>query len=112
MKFDITNVIILAFTIAFLLSLMGYISTTPSNLLKSKRATFLFVGASIIGFCIWAVIFLTLPVIDLIDTDTLTDTFLIFSFIICLTLGAFIGELMGKNQKIQKFFFKSHDTPY
>jgi hypothetical protein len=107
---NLSNIVALILTIVPIIGLMGYVRTTPSNLSKSKRATFIFVGASVIGFSIWAVIVLLSTDAGLLE-NIFADQFLIVpSFIICLTAGAFIGELMGKNSRIQTFFFKSKDA--
>ena len=67
----------------------------------NKRATFFFVGASIVGFSIWAVMvlsFMTTGVMSLISNTVGIDLFAITSLIICLVLGALIGDLIGKNR--------------
>jgi hypothetical protein len=67
-----------------------------------KRATFFFVGASIVGFGIWAVMvlsFMAAGVISLISSSVGVDLFAITSLIICLILGALIGDLIGKNRE-------------
>ena len=50
------NIAVLNVTVVVLIGFVGYIRVTPSNMPVSRRATFLFVGASVIGFCIWAAI--------------------------------------------------------
>jgi hypothetical protein len=68
----------------------------------NKRATFIFVGASIVGFSIWAVMVLSFNatgIILQIENSIGSDFFAITSLIICLTLGAFIGDLIGKNKE-------------
>jgi len=109
MGLSLSNIVVLMFTLVFLCSLMGYVGTTPSVLSKSKRATFLFVGASVIGFSIWAVIMLVSMAAGLIE-NMFSDSFLIIpSLILCLIAGSFIGELLGKNKRVQAFFFKPAD---
>jgi uncharacterized membrane protein len=111
LEFAIADIAVLMISIVFLISLIGYVRITPSNLSKSKRGTFLFVGASIIGFSIWAIIMLILMNTGTMATVFDNKTFYIFpSLVICLTAGAFIGELMGKNSRIQKLFFKPTDN--
>jgi len=109
-ELSLSNIAVLMITIALLIGLMGYVRTTSSSLSKSKRATFLFVGASIIGFSIWAAIMLTLRAVELTESVFADSFLLIPSFIICLTAGAFIGELLGKNKRAQVFFFKPEDA--
>ena len=69
----------------------------------SKRATFIFVGISIIGFSIWAAIVLAFSatgVTSQISSSIGVEFFAITSLIICLVLGAFIGDLLGKKLKL------------
>ena len=76
----------------------------------SKRATFIFVGASIIGFSIWATIVLAFNATGLtsqISSSVGVELFAITSLIICLVLGAFIGDLLGKNSEaLESFFYR------
>ncbi|XHH10087.1 MAG: hypothetical protein ACFCUE_05495 [Candidatus Bathyarchaeia archaeon] len=110
MGFTLSNIVVLMVTILVLIGLMGYIRVTPSSLSKSRRGTFLFVGASFIGFGIWAAIMLVLIGIGLLEV-VFVDPFLVFpSLVICLTVGAFIGELLGKNSRVRAFFFKPEDV--
>ncbi|HLN90189.1 MAG TPA: hypothetical protein VK253_08995 [Candidatus Binatia bacterium] len=115
------TLIILVFTIAFgymthislgaellmlgtIFSVIGfafYIGFKPSAG-YNKRATFFFVGACIFGFCIWAVIVLSFNINGFISqiADSIgVDFFTITSLIICMVLGAFIGDLIGKNKE-------------
>jgi len=65
-----------------------------------KRVVLIAIGASIIGFSIWAVTVLALNVAGLLVQilNPVGDVFFsITSLIICLILGAFIGDLIGKN---------------
>jgi hypothetical protein len=110
MNLVLSDIIILMCTIALLIGLMGYVRTSSSNLSVSKRLTFLFVGASVIGFGIWAAIVLIAINTGLIESIFVNQFFIIPSIIICLIAGAFIGELMGKNSRIQQFFFKPENT--
>ncbi|MCL4430521.1 MAG: hypothetical protein M1167_07185 [Chloroflexi bacterium] len=73
----------------------------------SKRATFIFVGASIVGFSIWAVMVLFFNATGLtaqISSSIGVDFFAITSLIICLVLGAFIGDLIGKKRDAVALF--------
>jgi hypothetical protein len=83
-----------------------YIGYKPS-VNYDKRATFFFVGASIIGFGIWALIVLSLNelgVLIQISSSIGDSFFVITSLIICLVLGAFIGDFIGKNKETVLFF--------
>jgi hypothetical protein len=107
------DVVILTVTVVLMIGLMGYVRVTPSSLPKSKRATFLFFGGSVIGFGIWAAIVLALnftgAMLQIANALNSDQFFVIPSFIIMLTVGAFIGELLGRNSRVQKFFFKPKD---
>jgi hypothetical protein len=91
------------------LSVIGlafYIGYKPSAN-YDKRATFFFVGASIIGFGIWVLIVLTLNAFGVLVqiSSLIGDSFFsITSLIICLVLGAFIGDFIGKNRETVLFF--------
>lgn len=68
----------------------------------NKRATFFFVGASVIGFGIWALMVLSFNTTGLTSQIAGTiglDFFAITSLVICLVLGALIGDLIGKNRE-------------
>jgi hypothetical protein len=102
------RIAVLAVTIVVLIGFVGYIRVVPSNLSLSKRATFLFVGASVIGFSIWAAIILAsnatgfmLQIVNSVGEQF----FVVTSLASCLAVGAFIGDLIGKNQRVQARFF-------
>ena len=68
----------------------------------NKRATFIFVGASIFGFSIWVVMVLSFNAIGIIyriASSLGEDFFAATTLTICLVLGAFIGDLIGKNKE-------------
>ena len=68
----------------------------------NKKATSIFVGASIIGFSIWAAIILSFNatgVTSKIASSIGIDFFATTSLIICLALGAFFGDLISKNRE-------------
>lgn len=91
-----------------LIALGFYLNFYPSALKKTQRALYLMIGASIIGFCIWAAIALLLIATSLMPqvVNVIGSSFFaITSLIICLTIGAFIGELLGKNQEAFARFF-------
>jgi hypothetical protein len=72
-----------------------------------KRPTFFFVGASFIGFGIWALMVLSLNAFGvLIQISSLIgeSLFVSTSLIIHLVLGAFIGDLIGKNRETVLIF--------
>ncbi|MCL5876826.1 MAG: hypothetical protein M1540_03335 [Candidatus Bathyarchaeota archaeon] len=92
---------VLAATFAVLIGVVGFIRTSPSSLSISKRVTFVFVGASVIGFGIWAVVALVfMPQIIALDVF-----FVAASLAICLAVGALIGELLGRIRRVQERLF-------
>ncbi len=109
MRLEIVEIAVLMIPIILIIGLIGYVRITPSNLSKSKRGTFLFVGASVIGFSIWAIPAFILMTTGILDSMIENLFYVIPSLFICLIIGAFIGEFMGKNSRIQKFFFKPKD---
>ncbi len=92
-----------ALILGSILAVIGFafsVGFKPSS--YNKKATFIFVGASIIGFSIWAVIVLSINATAInsqIAGSIGVDFFALTSLIICLALGAFIGDLMGKNKE-------------
>ncbi len=108
MGLDTVRTAILVVTVLVPIGVYGYIRVTPSNLSLSKRLTFLFIGASVIGFSIWAAIVLIGGVYGL--TALLMDAlggqfFIITSLVICLSAGVLVGELIGKNKAVQQRIF-------
>ncbi len=110
--FDISplGIAVLLVPIVLSIGLVGYLRITPSSLVKTRRATFLFVGASFIGFGIWAAIILVLMYTGLLESIFVDTFFIIPSLITFLIIGAFIGELLGRNKRVEGFFFKE-DAP-
>jgi hypothetical protein len=90
------------------LSVIGlafYIGYKPS-VNYDKRATFFFVGASFIGFGLWVLIVLSLNAFGVLVqiSNSIGDSFFVStSLIICLVLGAFIGDFIGKNRETVLF---------
>ncbi len=104
MGLGVTQSVVLVVTVVLLIGVIGFIRTTPSDLSLSKRATFIFAGASIIGFCIWVAVIFSGLITPLAQENG--EVFVaITSFTICLTVGAFIGELLGRSKKIQDHRF-------
>jgi hypothetical protein len=110
LEFRLEQIVVLMFTIALLIGLIGYVRITPSKLSVSKRATFLFIGASVIGFGSWAIIIFVAITAGFIEGINVESFYVLPSFIISMIIGAFIGELLGKNSRIQFLFFKTADA--
>lgn len=93
----------IAMMLAAVLSVTGfafYIRVKPSTLSVRNRAASLILGVSIIGFCIWALMVLSLNASGLqaqISGSIGDDFFALTSLITCLMAGAFIGDTIGKN---------------
>lgn len=102
MKAALAAIALLVACVLFVIGFAYYIKFSPSTLKKSERATFLFAGASIIGFLIWVAVVLLSDVTGLwlqIAATIGDNFFAIASLIICLVSGAFIGDLVGKNKE-------------
>ena len=107
---DATRAVIFTITVLVPIGVYGYIRVTPSNLSLSKRLTFLFIGASVIGFGIWAAIVLIGGFYGL--TASLVNAwgsqfFVTTSLVICFSVGIFVGELIGKIKSVQIRLFNS-----
>jgi NO-binding membrane sensor protein with MHYT domain len=95
--------------LASVVSVIGfafYLKFKPSTLAWTNRASWLFVGASVIGFCIWAAMALSLNATGLlieIDGVVGEEFFAITSLIIFLVAGAFIGDWISNNKQRFKF---------
>lgn len=108
MGLDTVRTAILVVTILVPIGVYGYIRVTPSNLSLSKRLTFLFIGASVIGFSIWAAIVLiggTYGLTAMLMGALGSQFFITTSLVICLSTGIFMGELIGKNKSVQQHIF-------
>jgi hypothetical protein len=84
----------------------GYVRLKPSILTAKTRATYLFVGAAVIGYGIWAAMVLTLAVSGLgaqFSNVLGSQLFIVASQIIFLSFGAFIGEYLSTNDAFQAF---------
>ena len=96
---SLERIVMMLVTVLLLIGFAFYIRFKPSTATVNKRALFIFVGASVIGFSIWAVMVLSLNATELqtqIASAIGDDFFAITSLIICLILGAFIGNWIGE----------------
>jgi hypothetical protein len=104
MGLDAVKTAVLAVAVVVPISCFGFVRVSPSSLSLSKRATFLFMGMSIIGFGIWAVIAfvgLRYGFLGQIEGALGSQFFIVTSLAICLSAGALIGELIGRNKEVQ-----------
>jgi hypothetical protein len=107
MGLELVKIVVLTVTIAAVTGFMGYVRVTSSNFRVVWRAVFIFAGASIIGFCIWAAMVYSLTNAGMMTeiVASIGDQFFgVTSFVICLVAGSFIGELIGKNRAVQEHF--------
>jgi cation transport ATPase len=106
MQISVGKELLILGSIFLMIGFAFYIGFKPSAS-YNKRATFIFIGASIVGFSIWAVIVLSFNATGFesqISSSIGDDFFAITSLIICLVLGAFIGDLIGKNREAVVLF--------
>jgi hypothetical protein len=91
-------------TVVVVIGFVGLVRTGKSELPLSKRATFVFAGASIIGFIIWAALTLSAalaPVVVAVGQDF----YVVTSLTTCIAAGACIGELLGRSKMVQQHLF-------
>ncbi len=108
MGLDAVKLAILVAAVVVPVGCIGYVRVSPSKLTISKRATFLFMGVSIIGFGIWAAIVmvggnygLTAQITEALGSQF----FVVTSLAICLSVGSVIGELIGRSKMVQDRLF-------
>ena len=102
LKVSIAATTLLLVSVLVIIGFAYYIRFTPSTLKNKSRATFIFAGASVIGFLIWvAIVLLANSTGFWVQTGgSISDNFFaITSLIICLTSGALIGDLIGNNEE-------------
>lgn len=104
--FSIVQTALLIITVVVVIGFVGLIRTGKSELSLSKRATFIFAGASVIGFAIWAAITLS-GALTTVAVEAGELFYAVNSLVICLTVGACIGELLGRSRWIQNRLFLS-----
>ena len=93
-------------TVLSVIGVAGYVRLKHSILTAKTRATYLFVGAAVIGYGIWASMVFTLAVtgIGAQSPSVLgSQLFIVASQIIFLAMGAFIGEYLSTNDAFQAF---------
>jgi hypothetical protein len=91
-------------TVVVVIGFVGLVRTGKPDLSLSKRATFIFAGASIIGFIIWAALTLSgalAPVVIAVGEEF----YVVNSLATCLAAGAWIGELLCRNKMVQQRLF-------
>ncbi len=110
MNLPLENIVMMLVTVLLLIGFAFYIRFKPSTTTANKRATFIFVGASVIGFSIWAVTVLSLNATELhaqVASAIGDGFFAITSLMICLISGAFIGDWIGEKRERISMFLKN-----
>jgi hypothetical protein len=95
---------LLIVTVVIVIGFVGLLRTGKSSLPLSKRATFIFAGASIIGFIIWAALTLSgalAPVVLAVGQEF----YVVNSLLTCLAAGAWIGELLSRSKMVHERLF-------
>ena len=106
MKISVEKEALIFVSVLFLIGFAFYLGFKPYTN-YNKRATFIFVGASVIGFCIWVAVVFSFDATGInsqIASSIGGNLFAITSLMICLISGAFIGDLIGKNKERISFF--------
>jgi hypothetical protein len=103
-SFSLAQTALLIVTVVVVIGFVGLIRTGKSELSLSKRATFIFAGASVIGFAIWAALTLS-GALTTLAVEVGELFYAVNSLVTCLTAGACIGELLGRSRWIQNRLF-------
>jgi len=109
-KMPLENIVVMLVSVLFLIGFAVYIRFKPSTLAGNKRALFIFVGASVIGFSIWAATVLSLNATLLLGqiANAIGEGFFVTtSLMICLISGAFIGDWIGEKREYISIFLKN-----
>lgn len=104
MGMDVLRIAVLITAVVVPIGCVGFVRVSPSSLSISKRATFLFMGISVIGFGIWAAFVLVggrYGFTEQMVAGLGSQFFVVTSLVICFSAGAFIGELIGRNKEVQ-----------
>jgi hypothetical protein len=104
MGMSLERTALLIVTVVVIIGFVGLVRTGKSELPLSKRATFIFAGASIIGFIIWAALTLSgalAPVVIAVGQEF----YVVNSLPTCLAVGAWIGELLSRSRMVQERLF-------
>jgi len=109
MKISLSGIGMLLASVIAIIGLAYYIKFYPSTLDNRNRAAFVFLGALLIGFATWAGVVLLLGALG--EWSPLVGPvgvyfFAITSLIVCMTLGAATGDLIGKKRETLDAFFR------
>jgi FtsH-binding integral membrane protein len=109
MKVAVAAIVLLLACVLFMIGFAYYLKFKPSTLKNNSRATFIFVGASVVGFCIWVAIVLLLSAVGFWPQIAISmgeRFFATASLVICLITGGFIGDLVGNNKERISMFLR------
>ena len=104
LNIGLTRTAVLTASVLAVIGAMGFIRTTKSNFRTVYRAVFVFGGMSIGGFLIWAAMVYLTDAAGLATQilDSLGDQFFsVTTLAICLSTGAFVGDLISKIKFVQ-----------
>jgi hypothetical protein len=104
MGISLERTALLILTVVVVIGFVGLVRTGKSELPLSKRATFIFAGASIIGFIIWAALTMS-GVMDPVVAAVGQDFYVVNSLASCLAAGAWIGELLSRSKMVLERLF-------
>jgi cation transport ATPase len=110
MKVAVAAIGLLLATVLVLIGFAFYLKFKQSTQNNRSRATFIFSGASIIGFLIWVAVVLVLVATGSwvqIEASIGDNFFAVTSMIISLTSGAIIGDILCENKEKISFFLRS-----
>jgi cation transport ATPase len=109
-KVAVVAIGLLLATVLVLIGFAFYLKFKQSTQNNRIRATFIFSGASIIGFLIWVAVVLVLDATGSwvqIEASMSDNFFAVTSLIICLTSGAIIGDILFENKEKISLFLQN-----
>ncbi len=96
------NIVLMVAAVLAVIGFAAYIKLRPPTTLGAfKRAAFLVLGFSVIGFCLWAATVILLNAAGFQTQITVVigeNFFVITSLITCLMVGGFIGDVIGNSK--------------
>ncbi len=104
----VQKIALITLTLLSVIALAWYIRVKPSTMTTKLRATYMFVGAAVVGFSIWAVSVVVLGATGLgiqVSNSLGDQLFIVTSQVIFFVIGAFIGDWVGINRNSMSAFF-------
>ena len=109
MKISILGIGMLIASVIAIIGLAYYVKFHPSTIDNRSRVAFVLLGALLVGFAVWAGIVLILGALGAWSSlvgPVGVYFFAITSLIMCMTLGAVMGDLVGKKKETLSAFFR------